>query len=151
MPHSVKTKLFRAAARTFEELGFLFPTSQLDDYQRATSPVAAVSVEFTGPFCGRLVVTACGGLLPTLAANMLGEDHPPSEQQKDALKEMANVICGNVLPRIASKEAVFYLAAPNLINPSEARKMSPQESVAAEVEVGLDGGRAEILLITTVH
>jgi len=36
-----------------------------------------VSVEFKGPFSGKLLVRVCGGLLPILAANMLGEEKAP--------------------------------------------------------------------------
>jgi CheY-specific phosphatase CheX len=36
------------------------------------------------------------------------------DQQKDALKEATNVVCGNFLPEIAGPEAVFHIDAPVL-------------------------------------
>ena len=52
-------------------------------------------------------------MLPGLAANMLGVDEAPgSAEQADALGELANVLCGNLLPAIAGEQHVFILEAP---------------------------------------
>ncbi|MDM8539151.1 hypothetical protein QUF70_20550, partial [Desulfobacterales bacterium HSG17] len=49
--------------------------------------------------------------------NMLGieeDETSTSEQQYDALKELLNVICGNLLPEIAGKEAIFKVGMPQI-------------------------------------
>ncbi|HEY7494867.1 MAG TPA: chemotaxis protein CheX, partial [Candidatus Tectomicrobia bacterium] len=105
-----KEELFQAAVLTFEELCFLFPDSELQELQRHATVDVAVRVAFSGPFRGYLLIKVCGGLLPMLAANMLGQANaPPEEQQHDALGEVANVVCGNLLPRIAGAKEVFQL------------------------------------------
>lgn len=143
MNQNMEKALFQAAALTFEELGFLFPNSELEGEQKTASTDAMVGVEFSGPFEGKLLVRVCGNLLPTLALNMLGEDVPPPiALQHDALGEIANVICGNALPLIAGKTEVFRLKSPQLIPHDVGIHTSP----TAAVELGLDQGRAEVMI-----
>ena len=146
MNDKLERALFQAAVMTFEELGLMLPTPKLDEGQRGAAAQAAVSVQFCGPFEGELVVLACGDWLPDLAANMLGENEPPSPpHQLDALGEIANVICGNVLPEIASSRAVFNLSAPRPVEVPAIAAIDP-EAPTAKAQIGLDLGRAEVRL-----
>jgi len=140
MSKRLETELYKAATLTFEEMGFLLPTLEIDEQQLNAQVEAAVSVEFKGPFSGKLLVKVCGGLLPILAANMLGEeDVPPKSLQYDALGEIANVICGNMLPCIAGSKDFFHVGAPKMV---ESIDLPP----VAQVQVGLGLGRADLLL-----
>jgi chemotaxis protein CheY-P-specific phosphatase CheC len=143
MSKKLEAELYRAATLTFEELGFLLPTPEIDEQQLNAQVEAAVSVEFEGPFSGKLLVRVCGGLLPIIAANMLGEEDVPSKTlQYDALGEIANVICGNMLPGIAGSKDVFHVSAPKI---AESIGLPP----VAEVQVGLGVGRADLLLFVS--
>ena len=76
-----------------------------------------------------------------------GEDDSemPREAQLDALGELANVICGNVLPEIAGDRETFALTPPVLLT----EVLGPPAAWAGtvgEVRVGLDDGRAEVRL-----
>jgi CheY-specific phosphatase CheX len=147
MMHTLwKEELFQAAVLTFEELCFLLPDPELQESQRQAPVDLAVRIAFSGPFRGHLLIKVCGGLLPMLAANMLGQaETPPAEQQHDALGEVANVVCGNLLPRIAGPKEVFQLGPPQLVECSDA---TPDNAVllAAEVQVGVAAGRIDLLL-----
>jgi len=44
--------------------------------------------------------------------------------QFDALREVANVICGNMLPGVAGSDEAFQISPPELINVSEASALS---------------------------
>jgi hypothetical protein len=97
-------------------------------------------VAFHGPVEGRLVLSISGNVLPSMVANMLGEEGAPGpEVMEDALGELANVICGNVLPGIAGGQETFHLDPPR---PMAVGGASP----SAEVHVGLGPGRADVLL-----
>ncbi len=138
--------LQRATASTFEELVLLFPDPELTDEQSAEPVDAAVAVEFRGPLTGRLVLRVSSSLLPMIAANMLGEDQaqePPL--QRDALGEVANVVCGNLLPAVAGGEAVFKLSAPAHLS-EEAHISRDVDAPAARAEFGIETGRAVALL-----
>lgn len=140
MIKKLEAELYKSATLTFEELSFLLPTPEIDEQQWNAPAEAAVSVEFEGPFCGKLLLKVYGGLLPTIAANMLGEEEVPSRsQQVDALGEIANVICGHMLPGIAGSKDIFHVSPPQLV---ESIDMHP----LAEVQVGLGQGRADLLL-----
>jgi chemotaxis protein CheY-P-specific phosphatase CheC len=114
--------LSRVAVDTLEQLAFLF--SFPDDEQVKTDVDSAVAahVSFSGPFSGALVITVSPQVLIELTANMLGvdcEEGTTSDQKDDALKEMINVICGNLLPAIAGKKAVFDIDVPKIISEYE--------------------------------
>lgn len=143
----LETRLFRATARTFEDLGFILPSFDLNDAQRLARSDAAVEITFRGRFSGRLVLTVSGPILPVMAGNMLGEDESkmPRETQLDALGELANVICGNVLPEIAGDRETFFLTPPVLLT-TLLGPLAAEAGVVGEVRVGLDEGRAEVRL-----
>lgn len=146
MSNTTVQSLSRATIATFEELALLFPEVELSDEQRSATFDAAVSVDFRGPLSGRLVVRASSAVLPIITANMMGEDQAQYQPlQRDALGEIANVICGNVLPLIAGAEVVFNLAAPIVHFGGEIPRRDGDEP-SARMEVGVENGRAEVSL-----
>lgn len=134
--------LYQAAALTFEELGFLFPNEDLQPEQQTAAVDGTVCVDFQGPFNGSLILRVCGEILPTIAANMLGEDDVPSVAlQQDVLGELGNVVCGNALPLMAGREVVFRLSPPCIL-----ASEPTLESASAQIQIGLEEGRADVFL-----
>ena len=121
--------LHNAAVTAFEELAFVFPMPELEPPELGARTAAVV--DFEGHRAGRLVLTVSDELLPVIAANMLGDAEPTREEQLDALKEVANVICGNVLPSLDGPRAIFRLHAPRL---------------AADADTGTPIAQADVLL-----
>jgi CheY-specific phosphatase CheX len=145
MRDSYEGSLSEAAAATFEELAYSF-AERTDPQAAPTADDGVSTVSFSGPVSGRIVVAMGGGALPSLTANMLGqEEAPPAAVQRDALGEVANVICGNVLPRVAGSTAVFALGTPH-VEPSWAAACARGGAPAAHVAFTLEGGRADIAL-----
>ncbi|GIX47035.1 MAG: hypothetical protein KatS3mg131_1246 [Candidatus Tectimicrobiota bacterium] len=137
--------LAQAAALTFEELCFVVAEPQPPTAQGDVRADMAVAVAFSGPFAGVLVVQLEQALLEVLAANMLGDEAPPSAaQQEDALKEIANVICGNVLPRLAGAEQVFRLQAPRRVS------VALPGAGVAEVVLWIEGWPVQVQLYAEV-
>src|SRR5690606_23852538 len=83
------------------------------------------------------------GLLPRLTANMMGMDVAPEALQLDALGEIANVICGQVLPALHPVSAVEYLP-PRVV--TGAVNGDDEGPPSARIELGLETSRAELLL-----
>jgi CheY-specific phosphatase CheX len=103
-----------------------------------------VCVRFQGPFHGALQVQLYGQVLPIVVANMLGEeDTPTRSQQLDALGEIANIICGNLLPQIAGAHEVFQLDAPQAVDAAGAPE-SPPMACITNVQLGLEQGRVDL-------
>ena len=139
--------LAREAADTLEKLAFLFAYPE-EDRERFEAPDAvAVRVDFNGPFNGSLLMVVSSGILQELATNMLGidEDDLVEESQKlDALKETLNVICGNLLPAIAGRQAVFNIAAPQMEAPAEEPGAAKGHLPVGLARLGLDQGSCDL-------
>jgi CheY-specific phosphatase CheX len=137
--------LFTAAASTFEDLACLLPMDQLDETQASADPEAEARVEFTGPVAGTLVVRMHGGLLPLIAGNMLGTDAPSQSLQLDALGEIANVLCGNLLPLVAGGCPEFDLEAPQ-VYALTGEEPPPAVLPSASLCLGIEHGWVEVAL-----
>lgn len=147
MPESLASPLVDAASETFESLAYCFAEPGEPTAVPVDGVDGVVAVAFEGEARGGIVLQLSGGVLPAMAGNMLGLDEPPSvADQRDALGEAANVICGNVLPRVAGASAVFSLGVPRHFASWQAALDTlgaPHAHVALEVE----GGRADIALV----
>lgn len=145
-----------AATATFESLALLFAEEAPTDAQRAVPLAHAVRVTFAGEpahgaFAGVLTVAVTDDVATALAANMLGVDpsHADAQARRDALGEVGNVVCGNVLPLLGGRTAVFHLAAPVPVPLAEALAeldAGVPGVTALHAALGIDGGRAVLAL-----
>ena len=134
---------------TFASLAFMFPVDP--DSPAAYDPKAArqAMVAFSGPFRGDLTLWASEELLEPLATNMLGlEDGvcPSPDQRQDAFRELLNVICGNLLPMIASPRDVFDVCEPRLLASQDDSPPADGLTDLGTVEVDLDAGHIRLAL-----
>lgn len=111
MEQDLDRALHLAAVRTFEDLCYLFAE---DGPQGGANDVGCVAtVQFAGPVSGSLRVAVTGELAGVVAGNMLGLDEDPeAEDRADAVGEIANVVCGHVLPAISGEEVEFDISSP---------------------------------------
>jgi len=156
MPHEHSDVLLEVAGETLEQLAFIFSfPDEMDPDAIWENDVTGCHVSFNGPSRGGLLLLISTAALPELASNMLGldeEDAPPDDQQKDALREALNVICGNLLPRIGGIDAVFDIDAPTLLDP-DAAKATRDEYMAggegcATAFLSLDEGECHLYFRT---
>jgi chemotaxis protein CheY-P-specific phosphatase CheC len=129
----------------FEELCFILPHSV--DKVIGNEPSVGAVVSFNGPFSGKLLVRVTRNIMPVLSANMLGDDEPPdARMEQDAIGEIANVICGNLLPTIAGAEAIFHLESPVFFEGFLPAGTGAPLRSEAEIHIGLDSGKADVVL-----
>jgi hypothetical protein len=146
MTTTLDESLYQAAVETLEQLSYLLAMPPGDGGDPRDPAAAVASVEFHGPLSGRLELVASQPLLEALAANMLGEDEGLCDLQRlDALMEAANVVCGNLLPQIGGREAVFHMVAPQVRDPQDGAVPAPE----GRAVVDLDEGWAEVRLYLT--
>ena len=132
--------LSATAEETFETLAFMCTIPEEESPPASVAAVARVAVEFDGPFAGQLVVGVSASMLPAVAANMLGLEPgaaPTNKQRQDALKELANVICGNLLPRIAGPKAVFNVRPPIFVVEDPARRGAQVGTAVLMLDTGV--------------
>ena len=148
MSHSLDKLLLRVAEGIFEGLAFML-TMLEDEATDLPSGAAVAAVDFEGPFQGRLLISLADQMLPELATNMLGLEEQASPtllQQHDALKELANVVCGNLLPEIAGSEAEFNVSAPFLASNDFPGLPPSDQRLAAKARLILDSGEVNLAL-----
>ncbi|MBI9085926.1 MAG: chemotaxis protein CheX [Desulfobacterales bacterium] len=141
--------LSREAADTMEKLAFVFAVVGDERIGFDDGSAVAVKVRFAGPFGGVLLMLVSSGILQELAANMLGVDEDKAiedSQRHDALKETLNVICGNLLPAIAGRQAVFNIDAPEMVIPAVEPDEDHWGTPTAVARLGLDQGSCDLFL-----
>ncbi len=146
MPEAVAHEVAEVARETMEKLAFVFVLDEAAAVEPAAEPEHRVRVAFQGPRDGALEVALSDATLPELAANMLGVEDPAelsAGERTDALRELANVICGNLLPRLFGEEAEFALATPVAV-PDAAKQAL--ESPAADCRLALENGACRVRL-----
>ena len=97
-------------------------------------------------FTGRLLIETRGGLFSAIATNMLSNDNPSDQLKKDALGEIANIICGNVVPSLAGGGREYKIESPRSLNKDDLLKEEKQGKPMAEITLNFNEGRADIKL-----
>ncbi len=140
MNDKINEILTRVAVETFEGLAFMFGFPDDEEIGGSGDPMVVTQVCFRGPFSGRLAMAVSGQVAQELTENMLGIDDGEeitSDDQVDALRETINVICGNLLPAIGGKEAVFDIDAPEAVTDDEIaeKDLSGEPTAAAKLSI----------------
>ena len=148
MNNKLDQTLRDVAEEMFESLAFvLLMPDQDGPPSPGNSGKAVASITFSGPFGGAIFLSISEQMLPMIAANMLGLDFdetPTNLQQQDAFKELLNVICGNLLPRIAGTEAVFDVHEPAIVPDGQVPQTHQQRPPVATAQLSLEDGTAEL-------
>jgi hypothetical protein len=148
----ISRQLVEVTADTLEKLAFIFTfpadhVPALDDQNQE-----CVRVDFRGAFSGGMELSLPASALSELAVNMLGvedDSQLSAEQQHDALKELVNVACGNLLPMLAGGAEEFNLDPPYRVSNASPAWNDPAavgylmlDSGPCRVRLRVDGGPA---------
>ena len=146
MNDKVSKTMSRVAIETLEQLAYIF-SSPSDEIDMLTPNATVASVPFSGPFSGRLMMKIATLPVLELVANMLGidENEIDSEQKFDAVKEILNILCGNLLPEIAGNQDIFNIKIPYIISKEELIE-SENEEVFAATTLSIDDEMCSIYL-----
>jgi hypothetical protein len=92
-----------------------------------------------------VVLAVDAGLYEAVATNMLGEIPTQERQRRDALGEMANVICGNLVPLLGGARGDFQLETPK---PGATERGLCEDGAArvAQTRLTFDEGSLELAL-----
>lgn len=146
MKTKIENVLKEASIRTFEDICFMYVEPELEDSQKDLALEGAAEVKFRGDLTGKLVIESRGDLGTAVAINMLSNEHPSLQQKKDALGEIANIICGNIVPSLGRRKGPGYkIESPQYLDKNELLKEEKGEPLA-EVRLNFNQGRADIKL-----
>lgn len=146
MKQPIEDILREASIKTFEDACFMYLVPELKDEQKKLPLEAVAEVKFKGDSSGKLIVAASDDLFAAIAKNMLSTESPTALQKKDALGEVANIICGNVIPSLdrTSKKG-YKIFSPKFFGKDEIKK-EESGSPLAQITLNLNQGRADIKL-----
>jgi hypothetical protein len=96
-----------ATVLALEGLCFTCAEGFADD--RPDGDTVDATVEFRGPACGAVSVAIPSELLQRIAADI---GFTTATAQADLVRELANIVCGNVVPRIYGRGSVYDLSPP---------------------------------------
>jgi chemotaxis protein CheY-P-specific phosphatase CheC len=134
-----------AANRTFEQVVFLLPSVSPRKPLVSELGRAMASVTFSGPADGLLQLWVPEGFLPQLTSNMLGGARDFDRRlQLDALGELANIICGAMLPSIVPDTS--FQQSPPAVRSDGLEAHVPADLPAASVHLCFDDSSAEVVL-----
>lgn len=143
MSEQLSEILYRVAEDILESLAFLFPVLDEEKKNINNLRLQGASISYRGPFSGCLVIFVSETILPDLVRNMLGVDaweEVSLAQQHDALMELLSIVCGNLLPAVAGKKALFNVGVPRLFSLEEynvlIKKQNPVSRVTLDLETG---------------
>ncbi len=139
MPESrVKEVLPGAASEVLETMFFTSPMGEADP--EAPPPAATVGARlvFTGGPAGEFGVIVAEAAARTIAANFIGvedEKELTAGRIEDVILELANMICGVILGRLAP-DAILEIHHPELL-PDRAAVPESAESWSCDLETGI--------------
>lgn len=140
MNSELRAAIYRAATVTFNA----FSRKSLREGLPKTSngdPVS-VAIEFTGPRKGKVEVNIWEDALGDLAASMFDQTVPPPfDDQLDAIREVTNVIAGNVVSSLDSTSP-FSLGLPKVQHTGPTAVVDP----SAVADFALGSGRVTVRL-----
>ncbi len=146
--------LFETTQRVFEEAAFALvdEPDETPEPVADAGPVLSAAVEFSGQFSGKLAISAPEEFVKILATNMLGVDEDdPDAQQKcgDALGEILNMVCGNLLPAIAGTEPEFRITEPRELAAEKFRQLIEEHEtgLATVIKMYIEGCETELALL----
>ena len=109
----------------FEQLAFMFgEPAEKDELAENNTKHMQAHMTFSGDRTGELLMTVPEVMCSEIAANVLGvepDDEQVMDLAGDALKEILNITCGQLLTTFAGEKPVIDLSVP------EIRKISSQK------------------------
>ncbi len=158
-PPPTPTRLLATTARsTFESLALLFaqdapagraPAGPAEAAAALGPGAARARVAFAAadrPLAGAVEVALSAGVAAALAGSMLGAHAPTADDRRDAVGELANVVCGHLVSAAAGPAAVFRLEPPAV---HVAADPAPPDAAPAgrwQVWLDVEGGVACVAL-----
>ncbi|MCB0324335.1 MAG: chemotaxis protein CheX [Bdellovibrionales bacterium] len=114
---SFKDTLTQVTARVLEDWAMMLvePADSVPEIFGDNDRCFCSSIRYRGVFNGVYSIVCPPGFLEVLASNVLGsEDEIEDDDRLDALREMANVLCGNLLTEMYGEDPVFDVVMPRI-------------------------------------
>jgi CheY-specific phosphatase CheX len=119
MNRKTQTILTDTVTDVLDRFSFMFADPPEEAYEEWEGEYYHAAITFKGPYHGAVNITAPEPLCREIAANVLGELDPDElapETAGDALKELLNIVCGELVAELFGKAVVIDLTVPTLVH-----------------------------------
>ena len=118
--HNCMESLNEVVSKVFEQTAFLFPepANLADGISFDDLELFLVTITFSGEAEGDVSLILPIEMCRELSSNILGEDAGETEDREkyiDAVKEILNIITGQLLTKLFGHKALFNLSAPQIM------------------------------------
>ena len=141
-PDKQTETLRQVIADVLERFAFTFVEDEEPQFHEAGWLLSDLA--FTGPVRGKVSLALSRELASELGVNILGVDPEtaPPDVAEDAIKELTNIICGDLLYRLYGQQAVFDLCVPALRTAATSQAVEQEIPPGATVvELSVEGHR----------
>jgi hypothetical protein len=143
--------LVEALSEAFATMAFL-ATGPVDDQMALPQQTVLAQMCFHGPKNGTLQILGSVELGSILAENIGCVSRPDGPAVQDAWKEICNVTCGLVIPRIAaSAEQIYDVSVPSIQTGSQSPGWEPFISQAESHVVNVEGYATAVRLVVNQY
>ena len=141
-PEKQTETLRQVVADVLERFAFSFVEDEEPQFHEAGWLLSDLT--FNGPVHGKVSLALSRELASELGVNILGVEPSaaPPDLPEDAVKELTNIICGDLLFRLYGPQAIFDLCVPALRTAASSLNLEQEmPSDAIVVELSIEGHR----------
>lgn len=135
---AVKDLLRDITVSVLESAAFLFVDEEKLDFSSITETgFSGARIQFSGFQEGRVFLWMTEETADAAARNMLGldDDYEVNDKQRDdVLKEILNMITGNLLTGMFGEKVIFKLSIPEILNNEDVPEEMPETAIAFFVD-----------------
>ncbi len=146
MKEITKETITELVSNILETMAFVFAESL--DEQESPSTMRHSKISYAGPDENSdLYLSASPGFLAELASSMLGAEPDEIDVEvvgRQALDELANIVCGEVVLSLGGEDEVFSMGLPETID--RPRGTEETERLVRSIVESDEGERLEVLL-----
>ncbi len=117
MNKTATPKLRKTFSNVLSDMAFMF-ISDPDETSPAPNYTLETRISYRGPHTGTIHLRCDGRFAAALAGNLLGldaMDNEADQQRLDALKELMNVVCGNLVTALYGTDGLYDLTIPEVV------------------------------------
>jgi len=129
---TINSIIRQTAAMVLENAAFVFVDEDIGNTDISGYSFIGGKINFDGKYCGNVSIWMASETIDSIARNLLSiddDDKVSVKQRDDALKEMLNMITGNLLTSLYDEQLVFNLDIPQLLKEKLNTDELPEYSV----------------------
>lgn len=140
----LQQKIYETSLKNLQQVCTLQALEQIPQNLVPQTFKAGVKINFVGPFIGTMCLLFYRNIGQTILHNMLGPEED-SSLELDALGELANIICGNILPFLSQDKDILKMTPPGSLSTNDFTSIQ-RRFCPTHLQFAFETGEIEIYL-----